>query len=179
MITELNYQRFQSLLSSSKAFRYFWQFWSNYSFVFLIVAAAIIYFNPAFESDKKPIVVLVAISFVIARFVVVSLIALVYERKRPYQTYNFSPLTSKFFSFQTKRFNSFPSGHAAAFFSIATTVYFFAPVLGIILIAMAILTSIARVVLGYHWLSDIFMGMLIGIASACLTVYLAYPAIFT
>jgi membrane-associated phospholipid phosphatase len=179
MISETSYQNYQQRLANSKPFRYFWQFWSNYAAVFLGVAALIVFLEPTFNAVEKPMLWLSFIAFVVARFIVVFNINLLYQRKRPYQRYNFSPITSKFFSFKTKIPNSFPSRHATSFFAVSTVFSIFIPALGAILILTSIMTGIARVILGYHWPSDIVVGALVGIAVGILTVYFGYPIIFT
>jgi undecaprenyl-diphosphatase len=63
---------------------------------------------------------------------------------------------------------SFPSGHAAFFFALATAVYFYNKKLGGFFFVSAFLISIARVFCGIHWPSDILAGALIGIFSGWL-----------
>ncbi len=63
---------------------------------------------------------------------------------------------------------SFPSGHtmhAVAFTVLLVPVI---PILGFFLVPFAILTGLARVVLGLHYPSDVLMGALLGVANAIL-----------
>jgi undecaprenyl-diphosphatase len=62
-------------------------------------------------------------------------------------------------------FKSFPSGHAAIFFAIATAVYLYNKKLGIWFFVVAILMGMARIFVGVHWPSDILGGAVIGIIS--------------
>ncbi|PIQ06905.1 MAG: hypothetical protein COW72_01430, partial [Candidatus Nealsonbacteria bacterium CG18_big_fil_WC_8_21_14_2_50_37_10] len=64
--------------------------------------------------------------------------------------------------------SSFPSGHAALFFAIATVVYFYNKKAGILFFLASFLISISRVFAGIHWPTDIFVGALVGIFSAWL-----------
>mgnify|MGYP001175634916 CR=1 FL=1 len=179
MITKTNYLEFQKRLKTNKLYRYFWQFWSNYSFVFFVVVGLIILTNPALFEIWKPLMFLSFLSFVIARMIVVFNINLLYSRERPYQKFGFDPITSWFFSYKTHTPNSFPSRHSAAFFSVAAVVCLFVPALGAFLLIVSGITGTARVVLGYHWPSDILAGAIIGAIVGILTVYLGYPIIFT
>ncbi len=60
--------------------------------------------------------------------------------------------------------HSFPSGHAARAFMLATlAVAAGPPWLGILLCIWAPLVALARVAMGVHYLSDIFAGMSLGL----------------
>lgn len=179
MITEKHYHNFQKSLIESSAYRYFWQFWSNYAFVFFIIAFVILAFNYDFHEVFGQILILSVLSFLIARGVLVTIINLSYEKKRPYQTYGFKPITSNFFSFRTRTPNSFPSRHAVAYFSVVAVVSLFVPVLGAVLFGISLMGGAGRVVLGYHWPADIVTGMAIGTIVGILTVYIGYPILFT
>jgi undecaprenyl-diphosphatase len=65
----------------------------------------------------------------------------------------------------TKNF-SFPSGHTSFFFGISFYFLFYFKVLGIILLLLSFLISIARVFCGVHWTKDILGGIFIGFISA-------------
>jgi undecaprenyl-diphosphatase len=57
---------------------------------------------------------------------------------------------------------SFPSGHASFMFALAFTMYYLDKKAGKILLALALLTGIARVLAGVHFWYDILGGALIG-----------------
>jgi len=60
--------------------------------------------------------------------------------------------------------HSFPSGHAARAFLLATMAVAFGPVwFGIVLAIWAPLVALARVAMGVHYFSDVFVGALFGI----------------
>jgi undecaprenyl-diphosphatase len=179
MIKKAIYLQYQNLLAQSKLFRYFWQFWSNYAFVFFVVAFLVILGQEIFFEYSRPVFVLSILSFLIARGIIVTIINLFYEKKRPYQKFEFEPITSKFFSFKTHIANSFPSRHTTAYFSVATIVIIFFPALGAILMAVSLMAGAARVILGYHWPIDIVVGALLGVLVGYFTFLIAYPVLFT
>ena len=103
---------------------------------------------------------MVAVAFtsaVISRFVFTQVIWFSYFRPRPFVFHSvfqyISPMTN----------NSFPSGHAAFFFGLATVVYLFNKKIGYWFLTGAFLISIARIFAGIHYPSDILVGAAIGI----------------
>lgn len=70
---------------------------------------------------------------------------------------------------------SFPSGHTlhAVAFAIIATAYF--PALGLLLVPFAVLTAVARVVLGLHYPSDVLVGAALGGSIAALSLLAAPP----
>ncbi|MGD2099741.1 MAG: phosphatase PAP2 family protein [Desulfobacterales bacterium] len=68
---------------------------------------------------------------------------------------------------------SFPSGHTAAAFVIATLTSHFFPTLQAPMYSWALLVGVSRIYLGVHYPTDILAGLVIGIccASAGITVF--------
>ncbi len=179
MITEKNYLHFQSRIDESKLYKYFWVFWGNYAFVIFIIVGLWGLYTGDLGGEWQAIVGLSILSFLITRIVVVALINQFVKRVRPYQQYKTQPEETRFFSFRDKINDSFPSRHTAAYFSVASVVYLFHPELGGILIVTSFVAGIARVIMGWHWPTDIIAGLVIGSAVGYLTVYFAYPLFFT
>jgi undecaprenyl-diphosphatase len=62
--------------------------------------------------------------------------------------------------------HSFPSGHAARAFMLATLALIAGPAwFGVVVLVWAPLVSLARVTMGVHYLSDVLAGMIVGIAA--------------
>ena len=137
-------------------------FTANY-LVYIFAAMAILYWFIYPAQTKllaRKAVTLAFVSFVTARLILTELIRRLLPRLRPTIPHPILDLSQK----QTE--SSFPSGHATAMFSIAMAIYFYNKKLGWWLFAMAILTAIARVVIGVHYPSDVVAGAIVGILTA-------------
>ena len=112
-------------------------------------------------------------------FVQVSLLAFLIElpiywliknitrRRRPF---DFSQSLTSFI--QPADQYSLPSGHAAGVALMATTVGTFYPILVPIVLVWAILVAASRVILGVHFLTDVLLGAILGVACAKLALTL-------
>lgn len=78
-------------------------------------------------------------------------------RNRPFIQLNLIPLINPPFGY------SFPSGHSLSSFIGATSIFNWNKKLGIFAYILATLISISRVLLSVHYVSDIFVGALLGI----------------
>jgi undecaprenyl-diphosphatase len=175
MISERLYRHWQSRLKTSPLFRGWWQFWSNYAFVFFIPAFAWI----GLQREPYMVIGLCAISFFLTRAVFTTLINKYYKRPRPYQIYKFEPITSIFFSLKDPMPDSFPSRHTGAYSAVAFTIFTFFPALGLALVGVTLMTGIARVILGYHYPSDILGGFLLGVIVGITVASIGPFTIFT
>jgi len=98
------------------------------------------------------------LSGIIAR-VIVEGIRSVYQRPRPFLTEHTNQLLSLYSS-------SFPSGHAAFFFGFAFAIYQHNRRWGIWFLIAAAIISLARIMAGVHYPSDILAGAILGILVA-------------
>ena len=95
---------------------------------------------------------------VISRWVFVEAIRFFFDRPRPFVL---DPAIVPLFD---KTTGSFPSGHMAFFFAIATTVFLYNKKWGIALYVASALIGIARVGAGVHYPTDILGGAVLGAA---------------
>lgn len=63
---------------------------------------------------------------------------------------------------------SFPSGHACAAMAVALPVLFHSPMIGAIALAVAFAVAASRVYLRVHYMTDVVVGQMLGVASAVL-----------
>ena len=131
----------------------------------LIVALLFFVLTSAYSNRiKVNLFVCAILSGIIAKLGVTELIRLVYERPRPFTVLPINELL-------TSSAWSFPSGHAAFFFALATVVYLYNKKWGVGFFISAILVSLARITSGVHYPSDILGGALVGIGVAFLVIY--------
>ncbi len=102
--------------------------------------------------------------------IIVDILKVIFGRFRPAlffkeELYGFSPM--HFGSL----YNSFPSGHSATAFSLGVGLALLFPKYRYFFILFAVLVAFSRVILGFHYLSDIVVGSFIGALTA---IYL-YP----
>lgn len=95
-------------------------------------------------------------SGLISRFFFVEIIRYFYQKPRPFVSLNINQIINH------SATPSFPSGHAAFYFALAFTVYFYHKKIGVFFLIGAALISISRVAGGVHYPSDILAGAVIG-----------------
>jgi len=104
----------------------------------------------------------------IARFGIVEIMRLFYNRERPFEVFSISQLI------EHSSGNSFPSGHAAFFFALAVGIYFYNKKAGAWFIGAAGLISFARIYGGIHYPLDIIVGAVIGTVVAIIIHSIVY-----
>jgi len=115
-----------------------------------------------------PMVVQSFLAAILARLGIVNFIRWLWQRPRPFVANHINLL----FSYNPAE-PSFPSGHAAFYFAIATIVYFYNKKAGLGFFLASFLISISRVFVGIHWPADIMAGALVGIFSGWLIIKIA------
>ncbi len=107
-----------------------------------------------------PMVIQSFFAAILSRLVITNIIRWLWPRPRPFIENHVNLL----FSYNPVE-PSFPSGHAAFYFAIATIVYVYNKKAGVLFYIASFLISISRVFSGIHWPSDIIAGAIVGIFS--------------
>lgn len=117
-------------------------------------------------NKTKKIGIMSAITLILASIMNNLILKEIFERTRPYEVVEgLNSVIGNMNSF------SFPSGHTASSFAMATVLYRQLPFkFGILAIVLAILIGFSRMYLGVHYPSDVCVGILIGIVSGYITV---------
>lgn len=156
---------FNNLAGHSAAFDSLIVFLADYLEYFLITFFILLLFLSAYSKKEKiRIFWVTALSAAIARLGIINLIRFFYHRPRPFLTLPVRQLIAE-------NEYSFPSGHAAFFFAMAMAIYFYNKKWGAWFFAAAVLITIARIVAGVHYPSDILGGAVIGALTAWAVFY--------
>jgi len=133
------------------------------AYILIAVFLILLFFSQYSKREKTQILLVTAVSSVIARFGITELIRFFYHRPRPFLDLATTQLLEN-------NNWSFPSGHAAFFFALATAVYLYNKKWGVWFFIAALFMAVSRVIAGIHYPSDIIGGALIGVA----VVYAVY-----
>lgn len=129
-----------------------------YVWIFVLVGAALL--PGARRAERRAAVAVAVAAALVARFALKTAIVLAYPRPRPFLALpDVRPLVS---TPAWEQMQSFPSGHALLFFSIATVLFCFNKKVGALAFGVAALIGVARVYVGAHWPSDILAGAALG-----------------
>lgn len=135
-------------------------FFANY-FGWVLVGVLILFLIKNFRKYWK-MAATAFISAALARFVITEIIRWLWYRPRPFTGDEVNLLLPH------RLTGSFPSGHAAFFFALSLTVYFYNKKAGILFFIASTLICISRVFSGLHWPSDILGGAVVGLFAAWL-----------
>lgn len=91
----------------------------------------------------------------LSAFLIVTIFRKIVNRPRPYENMNIEPLL------QHKQGESFPSRHTVSAFIIALVCFDVNIYLGIFAMIVAIMISISRILAGVHYISDVFVSIVI------------------
>lgn len=134
-----------------------------FQYLLVVVFLLLLYFSGYARSEKIRIFLVTIGSIIVARFGVAEIIRFLYHRPRPFLVLEAHKLISNSDWFYSDKEWSFPSGHSAFFFAMATAIYLYDKKWGVGFFIAAILMNISRIVAGVHYPSDILGGAVVGI----------------
>ncbi len=138
-------------------------FAGKYTYLSLIVIVALFLFL-VFGKDRRRNILMVIEALaagIASRFVVTEIIRYFYDKPRPFEV-----LSDIHQLLVRAPGGSFPSGHAAFFFALATTVFLYRSKWSILFLIAAFTIGVARVTGSIHWPSDILAGAVVGILTS-------------
>ena len=120
--------------------------------VYIILGVIALLVNPLFT--------LFYVGVPLAVFIFVTILRRMLNYKRPYEVFEFSPLS---FSKNTKHGMGFPSRHAASGAVIGIACMVLLPWVGWIILIMTLLICAGRVLSGLHFIRDVAAGFCFGL----------------
>ncbi|MFD1739257.1 phosphatase PAP2 family protein [Bacillus salitolerans] len=119
------------------------------------IASVLIFFVLS-SSQTKYVGLASGLSLLISHLPVV-FVKKIYPRRRPYLALQETKVTVN-----PLKDHSFPSGHTTAIFSIVIPLFLWMPILGLLLLPIAISVGLSRIYLGLHYPSDVLVGSILG-----------------
>jgi undecaprenyl-diphosphatase len=175
LISDNQYLNWQKKLEANPAFRRFWVFWGIYSvLIYGVVAANFLVMNRGWK-----VVAVAVLAALVDRYIICEIIIYFYKKPHPYQKLGFNVISSWLFSFKDQKPDSWPSQHASAAMAISAVILFFSLPWGLISVFTALIIGVARIILGYHYITDVVAGWVIGFLSGLIIVYCLSPWLFT
>ncbi len=152
---------FNNLAGQNKWLDYLFIFLAEYLEYFIVfgLLLMILRLKKYNYKEKIRLTVFCIGSAIIARFAVAEAIRFFLHRPRPFLEYAVNQLVYE-------SSYSFPSGHAIFFTALATAAHLVNKKSSLIFFTAAILISLARIITGVHWPSDIAAGFVLGILTA-------------
>ena len=150
-----------NLAGNSKVFDFTVIFLAEYLQYFLVLLFCILVYR---SREKFYLFWVSVLSVIIARLGIVTIIRFFYHRPRPFLVLQVHQLIAE-------SEWSFPSGHSAFFFALASAIYFYNKKWGIGFFLAAILMNVSRIIAGVHYPSDILGGAVVGMATAYIVFY--------
>lgn len=149
---------------SEKRYNIFKLIYELATMLFVIGYALLIVY--VFCSESKEAIVRVI--FVPAvTFLLCTVLRHVFNRKRPYETLNITPLIPK-----DKKGHSFPSRHVVSATIIMMAASYVNIWIGLVLFVICVVVSVFRVLAGVHYISDVIGGILFSVICGFLGFYL-------
>ena len=151
------FQKINGIANISKILDFVGIFFADY-LLYIVIAGFLVLL---FINRTRLMAISVAISVVLARFIIAEPIKRIFHIARPYIAVD----NVKKIIGENADYFSFPSGHTAIFFAIAMAIFYFNKKWGIVCFVLAILVGLSRIYVGVHWPIDVVAGALIGILS--------------
>ncbi len=146
------------IVGQSSLFDFFIVLAAQYLPYAVVVAALFFFFTRKPARMRLWTLFVVTLTIILSRGIVTELIRFFYSRSRPHIALGFDPLVQASTS-------SFPSGHAVLFFALASVIYVFDKGWGRWFWGFAVVNTLARIVAGVHWPTDIVGGLIVAIIS--------------
>lgn len=140
-------------------------FCAQYLAYLLGIAALFFVFKQSEWRSRIRVFLHLVLAALISRGIIAEIIHQIYNRPRPFLAVSFRPLIGESGA-------SFPSGHASLLFALGFVIFAVNRRWGWWFLILSLVNGIARVFVGVHYPSDIFGGILVGLAGWAVVYFL-------
>lgn len=100
-------------------------------------------------------------------FILCTFMRKIFNRKRPYEVLNITPIINK-----DKEGQSFPSRHMVSAGVIIVASFYVNNIMGIVMLVVGLMIGIIRPIAGVHFIKDVVVGFLMGIVCGLIGFYI-------
>jgi membrane-associated phospholipid phosphatase len=149
-----------------------WLFGSIFVLAAAVVAQAVLGPRPLLQAVSRGALAFLACLAVSSA--ILHSIKLVFGRRRPRDELEHELYGFRFFHYDPQH-DSFPSGHAMTIMCVAVVLSGAWPVLAPLWFCVALYLALTRAALNSHFLSDVFIGIAVGLIASWLTLHFLFP----
>jgi membrane-associated phospholipid phosphatase len=149
-----------------------WLFGSIFILAATVIAQSVVGARPLLHAISRGALAFLACLAVASA--ILHSIKLVFGRRRPRDELEHELYGFRFFHYDPQH-DSFPSGHAMTIFCVAVVLAGAIPALALLWFAIALYLALTRAVLNSHFLSDVFVGIAVGLIAARETILFLFP----
>lgn len=155
-VNEQIFHIFNDLAGQNSLLDFFLVFLSNW-FGYLLLGGLVMFL--VLHKDKKQGVrdIFVVLAAAVAAYVLSKVIKMLVPNPRPFEV-----LTEAHVLYTHGGGDSFPSGHATFYMSLAASLFFYHRKLALVYFLGALVIGLARIAVGVHWPLDILSGWVLG-----------------
>lgn len=100
-------------------------------------------------------------------FLLCTVVRKIFNRKRPYEVLNITPIIKK-----DKKGQSFPSRHMVSAGVIIVSSFYVSSIMGVVMLVVGLIIGIIRPIAGVHFIKDVVAGFLMGIVCGIVGFYI-------
>ncbi len=158
------YEKNAAFLHKKKGLRLAFLLFNRYASYFFALAYGVLLLAVAFDEGYSPKNLALLLCLPACTLLAVSALRIWLSRPRPYEENGagITPLLEK-----TSKGNSMPSRHLACAGVIALCFFPYLPAVGALLSVLALGLGYTRFALGWHYPSDLFVGLAVGVCVGC------------
>lgn len=164
-MTEENYRKICEWFNKDKKRLDIFRFVYKILPCFIVAGYSLAILFEVFEGQSERILRVLSVPSL--TFLLCTVLRKVFNKKRPYEVLNITPIIKK-----DKKGQSFPSRHMVSAGVIIVSSFYVNGILGIVMLVIGLVIGIIRPIAGVHFIKDVVAGFLMGIVCGILGFYI-------